>query len=483
VAITPITSGSGVWTVEGPDFIKFEETPNNGPVHITIDLTPENYLSASPHFPLVLFREPAANQTNFGFREDVDFTIYNHLGVPLDGLKLVLFNEQVFAPDTTAVHPVNYAHFHGVQPTTFSGMTTSVEAPNNLPGAFGPPSAQNVPVPEVIHAVGTLLDGQLVTTPAPIVLHGEEVANRDDNFYLSIAADLTPENLQKVVDAVTPPSPSHTLQIADPATLLPTVYPEIVAKYTGQEFLPLSHNVISGLTGGPDKIFDQGASDSLIAGNFDDVIVTGDNTLGVPNLPKPSVDFAPTGDDFAFAGEGNDLIVAKAATATTRGDYVEGWKGIDTIYGGQAIFAGDGDDTVHAYDGVGAPKGPVVIPGAGNDQVYLHEAVQGVGAVVPNTLLFEHENGDAAESGNDTLHNFQHGDTIAFRDGTHQRESLGALEQVVTVTGNNEHFTIAFNNGSGSVDVFTPYASTPDFHSLQDIVNAGFKIDMFHDLV
>jgi hypothetical protein len=482
MATTPVSTGSGTWNVIGPDFITVTDNGPTAPLSIVVDLTPQNYLSAAPHFPLELFQEPSGNANNFGFRKDVNFTIVNHLGVPMDGFQFILFNEIDFVDDTFPAngHPQNFSHFHGVQPTTFAGLTTTITTPAGGAAAFGPAGPANVPVAGVIHAVGSIADGASVTTTAPIVVHEYEVANRDDNFYLSIGADLSPGNLDKVVEATKPPSPSHVPQNVDAASLLPADLPQAVHFYTGDDY-PLSGKPVMIGLATPDQIFGTINDDIIIAKDGADHIRTDVNTLGAPGFAKASADFNPGGTDFIFAGGGDDVIAAKASTGTLRGDFVAGWTGNDTVYGGAVILAGEGDDTIHAYDGVGATKGPFINPGPGNDQVFVHEAVTGVGTVIPNTLLFEFDTTGAANlSGHDRVDNFQRGDILLFRDADQQCDTLDELEQIVTVTGNNEHFKIALDDGTGSVDVFTPYANTPEFTSLVDVVAAGFNIDLWY---
>lgn len=193
-----VTESGNTWTVGAPDGVTVSQAAPGGQLNISVDYDAEALYSGIVSLD---FTEPAGNTNDFGLRLPVVFSFENNLGTALNTFELFTAMEvEPAVRDSSAVHPTTYAHFHGVQATTFGPLTTEVfvDANRSNVAAFGPAGA--TPVPGWISGTGTVNDGQTVTS-APFVLHQFERPAAVDNFDLAFFARL-PDGQQ--VAAVTP---------------------------------------------------------------------------------------------------------------------------------------------------------------------------------------------------------------------------------------------------------------------------------------
>ncbi len=169
-----------------------------------------------------------------GLRLPFELDITNQLGVPITGYSVYLANQNLLnkpappVPDTGDAHPDNYAHFHGVTPTTFvdaatnvSNVTLTLFDPNFGSAAFG--AAGNDPAPNFISAVGTIAAGT-TEKAAGLTLHSEDFPDAaGGSFGLEIFA-------QDTVGVPKPPvvTPPVTPPVVTPPVVTPPVTPPVV---------------------------------------------------------------------------------------------------------------------------------------------------------------------------------------------------------------------------------------------------------------
>ncbi len=154
---------------------------------------------------------PTAGAQFPGLRLPFELDITNQLGVPINGYSVYLANQNLLnkpappVPDVGDVHPDNYAHFHGVTPTTFvdaasgtANATLTLYDPNFNSAAFGLAGA--IPAPSFISVAGMIAAGA-TEKAAGLTLHSEDFPDATGgSFSLAMFAQDT------IGEPVPPPS-------------------------------------------------------------------------------------------------------------------------------------------------------------------------------------------------------------------------------------------------------------------------------------
>ena len=192
--------GTGTWSYTASPGITVTWTPASSDstdptISIVVDLN-QNYLAAGGGN--ITFNAPfppsgtyVAGDFYTGLIANLQVTIENDTGYTMTGFDLNLLNSSSTYPlDVGDVHPDNYAHIHGVEPTTFgTGETLSLYTPSGAAAAFGGEGAE--PVPSQIDAVGTVASGSSVSGSG-MILHEEEDPGRINSFNMNIDALFRP---------------------------------------------------------------------------------------------------------------------------------------------------------------------------------------------------------------------------------------------------------------------------------------------------
>ncbi len=215
-------AASSTWTAVVPQGVTFT-APNlsvnpAAPMGILVDYTPSDFYLGQAHGIVTIdfLAPPAPPSQQFGLRTPLQLSFQNDLGVPVTGFNFYLTDDSLLpsgsAYDTTAAHPSNYAHFHGVAPDTFPGQSLTLYDPAFGPGAFG--GVGMTPAPAFISASGTVGAGA-TAAGKPITLHQVEQPGTSNSFSLSFYISGT--------DGTVPMPPAMNVPEPAAASLLSTM--------------------------------------------------------------------------------------------------------------------------------------------------------------------------------------------------------------------------------------------------------------------
>jgi hypothetical protein len=205
MAFTFLNEGAGgTWIVDAPAGVTVTPTTDSTGVatalHISIDYNYADFTNPQNGSILgINFLGPVTNpagqaqpgQTYPGLRIPTTIEVKNDLGVPINGYSFFETNlglsSSNFPQDFNNPHPDDYAHFHGLIPTSLidkatgtPNATLTLLDPNFQPAAFGQAGAEpGVPAPNFISASGTILPGateELVgnSTGGTFTVHSED---------------------------------------------------------------------------------------------------------------------------------------------------------------------------------------------------------------------------------------------------------------------------------------------------------------------
>ncbi|MGO9467264.1 MAG: beta strand repeat-containing protein, partial [Isosphaeraceae bacterium] len=198
---------------------------------------------------------------------------------------------------------------------------------------------------------------------------------------------------------------------------------------------------------------------TIIAGNGNDIIYTGNGNASV---------IAGDGTNIVRAGIGNDTLITGSGS-----DVIYGGTGDDLIEagGGQsAIFAGIGNDTIYA--GASNPAASdSVIGGTGDDTIYATAGTNFIMGVYGNSTIFDYGTDTViGGTGNDSITAGNGNDVIVVGDGN-DTISCGAGNDIIAA--GNGNVTIQTSDVIGGSDSITAGNGN-------DSITAGDGNDVVH---